>query len=132
VLFENVGGESVFGAECEQAVIAANGGGQFRRPIRHAVMTGAGLASEVDCSEVAYRLYSLERFGGREVRPRIRAFRSPDGDSDEPGIFVSREDFAQALLGQPCWGVNGYRTESATALMGNLIEYAMSRAEDGR
>jgi hypothetical protein len=79
--------------------------------------------------EVAYRLYSLERLGGREVRPRLRAFRSPSG-ADDPGIFVSREDLAQALLGQPCWGVNGYRTESAASLLGNLIEYAMVRAEE--
>lgn len=136
VLFESAGGMSDFGALAEKRITEAFGGGQFRRPLGHAVLSGAGLPTGVDCSEVAYRLYSLERLGGREVRPRLRAFRAPrgsaaDGDG-QPSIFVSREDLCHALLGQPRWGIHGYRKESAADLMGNLVEYAMERAARAR
>jgi len=131
VLFENVGGVSAFGRGAEEFVESFMPGGRFRRPTRHSIITGAGLDGGVDCSNVAYRLYSLERFGGREPRPRLRALHE-DGREDDLRFIVSREDVSHALLGQPCWGVSGYTTDDAANLLGNLIEYGMKRRAGGR
>lgn len=126
VLFEDVGGVSAFGRSAEEFVESLAPGSRFRRPARHAVITGATLERGVDCTNVSYRLYSLERFGGREPRPRLRALHERD-DSEELRVFVSREDLSNALLGQPCWGVSGYTTADAANLMGNLINYGLQR-----
>jgi len=126
VLFENVGGISAFGRSAEEFVESFMSGSRFRRPTRHPVITGAGLDRGLDCTNVSYRLYSLERFGGREPRPRLRALVEGD-DSENLRVFVSREDLSHALLGQPCWGVSGYTTDDATSLLGNLIEYGLRR-----
>lgn len=126
VLFENVGGVSTFGRSAEEFVEAFMPGSRFRRPTRHAVISGAMLDHGVDCTNVSYRLYSLERFGGHEPRPRLRALHE-GSDTEHLRVFVSREDLCNALLGQSCWGVSGYTTTDATNLMGNLIEYGMQR-----
>ena len=126
VLFENVGGISAFGASAEEFVESFIPDSRFRRPTRHPVITGAGLDRGVDCTNVSYRLYSLERFGGREPRPRLRALYE-GADSEHLRVFVSREDLSHALLGQPRWGVSGYTTDDATNLLGNLIEYGLQR-----
>lgn len=131
VLFECVGGVGAFGRSAEEFVESIMPGGRFRRPVRHSVITGAALDGGVDCSNVAYRLYSLERFGGREPRPRLRALHE-SGSEDDLRCFVSREDLSHALLGQPRWGVSGYTTESAVNLLGNLIEYGARRRAAGR
>lgn len=126
VLFETVGGVGAFGRSAEEFAESFMPGGRFRRPVRHPVITGQTLGGGVDCSNVAYRLYSLERFGGREPRPRLRALHET-GRDDDLRFFVSREDLTHALLGQPRWGVSGYTSESAANLLGNLIEYGARR-----
>lgn len=126
VLLENVGGISGFGRSAEEFVESFMPDGRFRRPTRHPVITGADIPNGHDCSSVSYRLFSLERFGGREPRPRLRALHE-GSDSEKLRFFVSREDLSNALLGQPCWGVSGYTTADATELLGNLVEYGMQR-----
>lgn len=131
VLFENVGGTGAFGRSAEEFVESFMPGARFRRPARHPVITGEGLEGGTDCSNVSYRLYSLEKFGVRETRPRLRALHE-DGREDDLRFFVSREDLSNALLGQPCWGVSGYTTDHAAMLLGNLVEYGMKRRAGGR
>ena len=140
VLFENVGGLSDFGRTAEEFLENALPGGRFRRPIDHPVVTGEGLARGQDASEIAYRVFSLEKFGARETKPRLRALHIEESGTDAvaddetrgdaatsaslPRVFVSREDLTHALLGQPRWGISGYTPPSAETIVANLIEFA--------
>ncbi|MFG0328454.1 MAG: DUF4159 domain-containing protein [Phycisphaerales bacterium] len=122
VLFETVGGRGGFGRSAEEVIESIDPEVRFRRQSRHPVITGAGLDHGRDCSEIRYRLFSLEDFGGRDRRPRLRA--AVAKSAGRFNVFVSREDLSHALLGQPRWGISGYVTEDAVALLGNLIAYA--------
>lgn len=121
ILFENVGGVTNFGRQAEDAVAKIIPTARFRRATRHRLMTGADLSNGRGTTEVSYRLFSLEKFGSRERRPRVRMLVTPAGESR---VFVSREDLTHALLDQPCWGISGYVRDDAIAILGNLFEFA--------
>lgn len=123
VFVETVGGRSAFGREIEKVIRAWYPETRFRTLTRHPIITGAGLTGARDCSTVSYRLYSFEAMGGRETRPRLRALAS---DGERANVFVSRQDFSHALLGQPCWGINGYVTDDAVDILGNLLSFVVN------
>ncbi len=134
VLVENVGGVGDFAKRAEEAIrgmLEADGEGggagkRFRRvATRHPIVSGLGLAEGEDCGRVIYRLYSLERFGTREYKPRIRALDPKFEGGGVLQIFVSRDDLSYALLDQPCWGVSGYSALDAGQLLGNILEFSM-------
>jgi len=127
-LFETVGGVGAFGRSIEEAFEEVYPEARFRRCIRHPIITGKGLPDGADCSRVTYRLYSLDRFGTRATRVRLRSM-NPRNEIDRPNVFVSREDLSHALLGQPCWGVSGYVTDDAVKVLANLIRFADSQRE---
>ncbi len=124
VFIETVGGIGGFARTLEEAIEPLFPKARFRRPTRHPVVQGNDLPLGEDCTRVTYRLYSLDRFGARENRVRLRALNSRN-QAGQPHIFVSREDVSFALLDQPCWGVSGYVPRDAERLIGNLIEFAL-------
>ncbi len=128
VFFETVGGVGDFGQSAERAVRTIYPGKRFRRISGSPVVSGEGLPNGENCSRVTYRLFSLDRFGSRETRVRLRGLFPGEGEHGG-GVFVSRDDVSFSLLGQPCWGVSGYVTRDAEKIMGNLIEFASVRGE---
>lgn len=118
VLVENIGGrgsyadrvlrqlESVFD---EQAVPIDPG---------HPIITGEGIDGGYDCRDVEYRRYStLNR--GLVQTPRLEMIRV-DG---RLAVIASREDLSLGVLGSKRWGIDGYDTASARALLSNILLY---------
>jgi len=126
VFFENVGGISEFGKDAEESIRSLYAGKRFRRATRHPLITGEGLNAGQDASRVTYRLYSLDRFGTRETKPRIRTL-NPRNEKDGLNVFVSRDDLSYSMLDQPCWGISGYIPRDAEKLIGNLIAFSVSK-----
>ncbi len=126
VLFETPGGTGAFtqGAEEMAATI-------FTEPIasllRDPVITGKGIDGAADLFRLEYRPYAFEVFGTRETIPRLRGI-TIDG---APRVLFSREDISHALLDQPCWGVSGYRPDSARLMMANIVRHAARPARVG-
>jgi len=125
VLFENAGGIGSFGKDAEYNIRTLYNKTRFKRQGTHPVITGENLPNGTDCSRVAYRLFSLEQHGSREVRPRLRGMNPNLGLGVQ--IFVSRDDLSHAILNQPCYGISGYRTDDAINLLSNIIEYVASQ-----
>lgn len=137
MLIETVGGCGDFTKAMEATIQSLYPENKFRQLTRHPIITGSNLENGVDCSRVAYRLYSYEQLAGRQTKPRLRAMSftvdNPDGDNNnssttEIHIITSREDITNALLDQPCWGISGYTNKDAVALMGNIITYTKTTA----
>lgn len=128
VFFENVGGVSDFGRTAEETIRSIYAEKRFRRTTRHPLITGEGMETGQDASRVTYRLYSLDRFGTRETKSRIRTL-NPRNEKDGPNVFVSRDDLSYSMLDQPRWGISGYIPRDAEKLIGNLIEFSMSKVE---
>ncbi|MBM44393.1 MAG: hypothetical protein CMJ36_05220 [Phycisphaerae bacterium] len=123
VLFEHAGGGDggIFASRAEQDAMQ-----HFGQPVRSArstaVLTGDGLEGGIDCTEVSWQPFSItEIFAEATNSPRLRCM-SIDGT---PRIFFSREDLSHALLDRPSWGIHGYSTRSAKALLCNLVHYAL-------
>jgi uncharacterized protein DUF4159 len=69
---------------------------------------------------VGYRQYATRAVTGAMKSPRICGV--PSGA--RIGVFYSREDLSEGLVGEPVDGVIGYDPASATRLMTNMITYA--------
>ena len=72
---------------------------------------------------LAYRKFARARMGARTKVPRLRAMdTNGDGRLD---VFVSNEDMSVGMVGHEVDGIVGYTPDSATAVMRNIILYAM-------
>ncbi|QNN24065.1 DUF4159 domain-containing protein [Planctomycetales bacterium ZRK34] len=122
ILFENAGGRGVFTESIVDALHQIYPQ-QRLRPIslKSPIITGQDIGG-IDTSTVHYRVYTLLRMGDITM-PRLLSFNF-DG---EPRIIISSEDLSAGMLGQPIWGVFGYSTESAQALITNLTMLANQR-----
>ena len=69
--------------------------------------------------EVGYRQFAKAALGTLRV-PQLRGV----NEGDRIGIFVSNEDLAVGLVGQPIDGIIGYDPASATHIVQNIILYA--------
>jgi hypothetical protein len=132
ILFETPGGGGGPGKMSEFTASAeAMCADVFKRPLepltRNRVLTGQGLTGAVDCSNVEYRPYALQVFGGRDTSPRLQGMTLAAGK--QPQFFFSREDISHGLLNQPCWGVVGYSAQSARDLLANVLQHAMAGAQ---
>ena len=124
VLFETPGGRGNFTASAEKTV-----GEIFGKPVesvlRTRIISGDGLANARNLGRVDYRPFALQAFGTRETAPRLRGMIVKPGG--QPHVLFSREDITHALLGQPCWGISGYSTQSARELMANIVLHATTK-----
>ena len=121
VLFETPGGRGEFTLSAEQAC-ADIFEVPIRSLIRHRIVTGRGLRGAAHLARLEYRPYSFEVFGARETMPRLRGM-SIDG---QVRILFSREDISHALLDQPCWGIAGYKPDSARRLLANILHHTLA------
>ncbi|HWB19316.1 MAG TPA: hypothetical protein VG711_03370 [Phycisphaerales bacterium] len=119
-VFENSGGSGAFTKSCADMFHEFSADGLT--PLGQSpIVTGKGLPTGVNASRCDYRPFTLETLGKRETSPRLTGM-----NVGEHGLLiVSAEDLSQALLDQPCWGVNGYTTESARILLGNIVEFVL-------
>lgn len=124
VLFETPGGRGDFTLSAEQACTDI-----FEIPIRslirHRIVSGRGLRGAARLNRLEYRPYSFEVFGARETMPRLRGM-IVDG---QPRVLFSREDISHALLDQPCWGIAGYKPDSARRLLANILHHVIALSE---
>jgi hypothetical protein len=119
ILFETVGGRGGFAQSAEQQL--AEVFGRSAEPlVRHAVITGEGLAHAADCTSLNYRPFSLQILGAIDTTPRLRGMMV----NGSPRVLFSREDLSHALLDQPCWGIHGYAPSAARRLLRNVLLYA--------
>ena len=124
ILFETAGGRGEFAASAEtmmQELLAV----QVQPMLRSSIITGEGLEGAAQLSAVEFRPYSRQVLGTREATSRLRGMKTAGADR----VLFSREDISNALLDQPCWGVNGYTAKSARDLMMNIIRYSASLRE---
>lgn len=122
ILFETPGGRGEFTLSAEEMATAAFDL-EIESALRTRIITGESLEDAPDLTRLDYRPYSLiEAFAARETTPRLRCMMV----EGEPRILFSREDISQALLDQGVWGVSGYSPSSASALLGNIVQYARS------
>jgi len=121
VLFETPGGRGDFTLSAEQACSDI-----FETPIRslirHRIVTGRGLRGAANLNRLEYRPYSFEVFGAREVMPRLRGMIL----NGQAHVLFSREDISHALLDQPCWGISGYKPDSARRLLVNILHHILA------
>ncbi|MCZ6836141.1 MAG: DUF4159 domain-containing protein [Planctomycetota bacterium] len=121
ILFETTGGMGEFTLSSETMATTLFGGA-IQSTLRTSIVTGEDLEPAPVLTRIGYRPYSLlEAFGARETTPRLRCLLV----EDQPRVLFSREDFSNALLNQPIWGVSGYTHRSACDLLGNIIQYAL-------
>ena len=84
-------------------------------PTSHAVYTMPELAvTKFDYRNHARRVLgklTAPKLAGLEIGGRV-------------GVFYSREDLSGSLVGQPVDGIFGYASETATAMMRNMLVYA--------
>ena len=123
ILFETPGGRGDFTRSAESACgnIFQGEAGPIQPLLRSPIITAEGLEGAVRLGRVGYRPYSLEVFGARETRPRLRGM-IIDG---QPRVLFSRDDLTHALLDQPCWGVSGYSPATAKNLLANILRHAL-------
>jgi len=125
VLIETAGGMGDF-AQHAEAAIEDMLGQAAQSTLRHEIITGEGVPGGKQLSRLDYRPYTLEVIGSLDTTPRLRGIRV---DGQWRALF-SRDDLSHALLDQPCWGVNGYSSESARRLLANILHYAMTRHQE--
>lgn len=124
VLFETPGGRGDFTLSAEQACTDIFGA-PIRSLIRHRIVTGRGLRGAARLNRLEYRPYSFEVFGARETMPRLRGM-IIDGQAR---VLFSREDISHALLDQPCWGIAGYKPDSAKRLLANILHHTRALSD---
>ncbi|MCA9291647.1 MAG: hypothetical protein KDA25_11010, partial [Phycisphaerales bacterium] len=122
ILFESPGGGASFTISAEAAMEATFGAPPMTL-LSHPIVTGEDVPGGTSLASVEYRPLALETFGARETLPRLRGI-TVDG---EPRVLFSREDLSFGWLDQPRWGIVGYATPSARALMGNIVRWAHGR-----
>ncbi len=123
ILFETPGGRGDFTRSAESACrrIFQDAAGPLHPLLHSPIITAEGLEGAARLGRVGYRPYSLEVFGARETRPRLRGM-IIDG---QPRVLFSRDDLTHALLNQPCWGVSGYSPASTRSLLANILRHAL-------
>jgi len=123
ILFETPGGLGDFTRAAESACrkIFQGAAGPIQPLLRSPIITAEGLEGAARLVRVGYRPYSLEVFGARETRPRLRGMLI-DG---QYRVLFSRDDLTHALLNQPCWGVSGYSPATARNLLANILRHAL-------
>ena len=120
-LIVDAAGGSVDFADAAAEELAAIFGDATREALRkplpttHAVYTMPELAvTKFDYRNHARRVLgklNAPKLAGLEVGGRV-------------GVFYSREDLSGSLVGQPVDGIFGYASETATAMMRNMLVYA--------
>ncbi len=123
ILFETVGGMGDF-AEKAEFTVQQMLGTEARPASRSRIVTGDGLRYGLDLSRIDYRPYTMNALGSLETTSRLRGI-TIDG---EFRAMFSRDDLSHAMLDQPCWGINGYSTDSARRLYRNIVLYAEAHA----
>jgi hypothetical protein len=73
---------------------------------------------DAEIKEIRYRTFTKSTLGNLRT-PRLKAI-AIDG---RYGVFYSREDLTEGLVGEPVDGIFGYSPESATQIMRNLVFY---------
>ncbi|MCH8823885.1 MAG: DUF4159 domain-containing protein [Planctomycetes bacterium] len=124
ILFETPGGQGKFTLSAEKACSELFGS-SIRSLLRHRIITGQDMQGAAKLRRLEYRPFSFESFGGRETMPRLRGMRV----GDDVLVLFSREDISHALLNQPCWGIAGYKSDSAQELLANVLRYAIALKE---
>jgi len=119
ILFETPGGQDGFADAAEKAMQDAFGT-PAKLMTEQPILTGQGINGADDVRTVEYRPYLLQALGARDVAPRLRGI-VVDG---RPAMLFSREDISFGLLNRPRWGISGYSTASARALMANICAAA--------
>jgi len=74
---------------------------------------------DADITETRYRTFTKATLGNLRT-PRLKAIPI----NGRYGVFYSREDLTEGLVGEPVDGIFGYSPESATQIMRNLVLYA--------
>ncbi len=120
ILFETPGGQGKFTLSAEK-VCSELFESSIRSLLRHRIITGQDMQGAAKLRRLEYRPFSFESFGGRETMPRLRGMKV----GDDVRVLFSREDISHALLNQPCWGIAGYKSESAQELLGNVLRHAL-------
>ena len=121
ILFETPGGRGDFTRGAE-AMATALFGIPVRRLVDTRIITGDGLPGSSNLSRIDYRPYAQQVFAVRETTPRLRGL-VIDG---QPRVLFSREDISHALLDQPCWGIAGYKPDSARRLLANILHHTLA------
>ena len=108
-----------FAASAEMLIETMYGAGALRR-----VSSGSpvyALAGK-ELRKVVYRGQARKRLGG-DPAPNLRAVLL----DDRPAVYYTREDITHGLLGTPSLPVDGYDSESAFAVLRNIVLTSMPK-----
>lgn len=119
LLVESVGGLDTFADDAGGQIAEALGGQRRWIDAFDPIITGEGLGGGADASRVAYRGFS-QLMGAPGDRPNLAAIYL----NDRPAVILSPRDLSLGALGSRYYRVNGYQTESARALLGNVLLWA--------
>jgi hypothetical protein len=72
-----------------------------------------------------YRSWARENSVGALKQPQVKGITV----GNRIGVFFSREDLSAGLVGEPVDGIIGYSPDTATAIMRNILLYAMQAAK---
>lgn len=116
LVVDAAGGSDAFAAAAESQIRNLLPGGEYVLiPGKHAIYDKAG--PRID--KVRYR--RATRTSVIDPRkPRLRGV----SYKGRIAIVFSRDDLTAGLVGYPCWGLKGYKPDSAFALMRNILLYA--------
>ncbi|HWE04683.1 MAG TPA: DUF4159 domain-containing protein, partial [Tepidisphaeraceae bacterium] len=122
LIVDAAGGSTEF-AESAEAVLGQIFGGTATTDLQTPLPPGHILFSTVGAQvdPVSYRLFARKTLVGHLRDPRIRAVTVAKG---RIGVFFSREDLVEGLVGEPVDGIVGYSPNVATQLMSNMVMYA--------
>ncbi len=87
-------------------------------PGKCSIYTGS-MPGGTNASRVAYRRYFTDKKGVKHTPEMLGIKRG-----GRWVIVFSPDDVTSGLLGTNTWGISGYRSKSAIALAGNVVEYA--------
>jgi hypothetical protein len=123
LVVDAAGGSSPFAESAEQQLAAMFGTGAARQlatpvPGKHPLYTNAA----APITRVAYRQTAVKKLTGNLKGPRVKGIEF----AGRIAVFFSREDLSTGLVGHAVDGVIGYEPVSATAIMRNVILYAMA------
>lgn len=121
LVVDAAGASADFGDSAVDAMVALFGE-PARKAAREPLSPNHGLFTlpEMRIEKFDYRNFARGKVVGKLNAPRLAGIES----NGRVVCFFSREDLSGSLVGQPVDGILGYSTDTATALMRNVLVYA--------
>lgn len=126
ILVETIGGRGDYALQMLRQFEAVFGAQAAPLGASHPIVTGKGFGATVgeirgdDMRRAAFRRYSnLTR--GQVDTPRLLSINL----GGRAAVIASNEDLSLGVMGCRHWGIDGYDTETARGLLGNILLYAV-------